>query len=76
MKIPTRLKSRKFWLTLGSNLLAGYLASKGHVEAATIVAGAATGSYNIGRQRKFCMAFLSFFLEARHERPATSVRRF
>lgn len=49
MKFPAKLKSRKFWITVASNLLAGYLASRGHVEAATIIAGAATGSYNVGQ---------------------------
>lgn len=49
MKFPAKLKSRKFWITVVSNILAGYLASQGHVEAATIVAGVATGSYNVGQ---------------------------
>ena len=44
-----KLKSRKFWITVGANLLAGYFASRGNLEAAAIVAGVATGSYNIGQ---------------------------
>lgn len=45
----SKLKSRKFWMTIAANLFAGYLASKGHPEAAVIVGGIATGSYNIGQ---------------------------
>lgn len=44
-----KLKSRKFWLTIGSQLIAGYLVSQGHVEAAAIVSSVAAGSYNIGQ---------------------------
>jgi hypothetical protein len=44
-----KLKSRKFWLTLASHALSGYLASTGNVEAAAVLSGLAQGSYNIGQ---------------------------
>jgi hypothetical protein len=44
-----KLKSRKFWLTIASHALSGYLASTGNVEAAAVLSGLAQGSYNIGQ---------------------------
>lgn len=44
-----RFKSRKFWLTIFSHAVSGYLISAGHPEAAAALSGIAQGSYNIGQ---------------------------
>lgn len=41
--------SRKFLLTAGAHVLSGYLASKGHVEAAAALSSVAQGTYNLGQ---------------------------
>lgn len=44
-----KLKSRKFWLTVASHAISGYLIANGHPEAAAALSAFVQGSYNIGQ---------------------------
>jgi len=48
-KLIAKYGSRKFLLTAGAHVISGYLASKGHVEAAAALSSVAQGTYNLGQ---------------------------